>query len=544
MYRQLPLVFTPSYRRSVELLSHFSSIKLVLFLPARASFAQQRIFLHERIRFASQDQQNIYGIPLLFRIACVNEHLSISRLCHVLRAMMQKHDILRTALRFDSDDMIMQHCVNISDIVDDRTASEYLLARHQYDHQNEIENTTNDIISHANRFDLSKGRVIQCHVLRYSRPLDHSFVEHGDELANDDLILFCLHHSAFDGASKGIFCQELTQAYDSDSILSTNTDRLQYIDYAVHEHQLDMTSSQAFWRRQLQEYNLQRVLSLPSDRHRSSAEQRSARASAAEFTLDNDLSSAFFTYASAHQLTPFQLGLAAFYVFLFKLSHGQSDLCISCINANRYRSELENMIGMFVATLPYRMQLQPHWSFDELVKHVRDNSLSILEHTHYPLQHILSDFHENQTNVSFLETVFDFITASPNTSQLSLDEATLRPVSLSSLSEVAKFDVMCAFIYDSSLDAGQLSCRFVCSQDLYDERTVATMSQRFQHLLRQLFSSRLSTIVSDQYNVSITRLSLILPDESEEMEGRVFHRQADVDNEGMSNVEEGCLIKM
>ena len=510
-------------------------MKFVFFLPARASFAQQRIFLDEQIRFASQDHRNIYLIPLIFRIASSNEHLSISRLCHVLRAMMHKHHILRTALTFDSDGMIMQHCVDISDIANDTTASEYLLTHHQYNHQYHIENTINNIISHVHGFDLSKGHVIQCHVLHHSHALDHPSVEHADVLSNDDLIVFCIHHSAFDGASIGIFCQELTQVYESDSILSTNTDRLQYIDYAVHEHQLDMTSSLEFWRHQLHEYNLQRVLSLPSDRRRSSAEQRSVRASTAQFTLDNDLSSAFFTYASAHQLTPFQLGLAAFYVFLFKLSHGQSDLCISCISANRYRSELENMIGMFVATLPYRMQLQPHWPFDELVKHVRDKSLSILEHSHYPLQHILSDFHENQTSVSFLEIVFDFITASPNTSQLSLDGTTLRPVSLSSSSEVAKFDFSCSFIYDPMIDDGRLGCHFVCSHDLYDERTVAIMSQRFQHLLHQLFSSRLNTIVSDQYNVSISRLSLILPDESEEMEGRVFHRLADVGNEGMLN---------
>ena len=500
--------------------------------------------MDEQIRFASQDHQNVYLIPLLFRIACVNEHLSISRLYHALRAMMHKHNILRTALRFNSDDTIMQHSVDINVIGDEMTRSKFPLPHQCYNDQYEIETTTNDIISYTNRFDLSKGRVIHCHVLQYSRPLDHPSVEPADVLSSDDLIVFCIHHSAFDGASTAIFCHELTQAYDSDSILFKNTDRLQYIDYAVHEHQLDMKSSQAFWRLQLEEYNLQRVLSLPSDRCRSSAEQRSARASAVQFTLDNDLSSAFFTYASAHQLTPFQLGLAAFYVFLFKLSHGQSDLCISSINANRYRPELENMIGMFVATLPYRMQLQSHCSFDELVRHVRDKSLSILEHSHYPLQHILSDFHENQTSVSFLEIVFDFITASPNTSQLSLDGTSLKPVSLSSSTEVAKFDFSCSFIYDPMVDDSRVACRFVCSHDLYDERTVATMSQRFQHLLHQLFSSQLSTIISDQYNVSISRLSLVLPDESEEMEGRIFHRLADVGNEGMSNVEKRCLMKM
>ena len=66
----------------------------------------------------------------------------------------------------------------------------------------------------------------------------------------------------------------------------------------------------------------------------------------------------------------FQLGLSTLYAFLFKLTHGQDDLCVSCLNANRYRTELQNMIGMFVATLPYRIKIDPQQSFDELVDHV------------------------------------------------------------------------------------------------------------------------------------------------------------------------------
>ena len=498
---------------------------------ATASFAQQRIFLDEQVRFSRNVA--IYNEPTILQVDCGK--ISVQRLKRTLQSILQRHKILCTSLIFNEGHDAMMQC-----IIDQHLKAAFLTEQ-TFENQLELQDIINQIILDPTLFDLSDGRVFHCRILRRQSFLkeiqDNAFIR------GNDVVLIMFHHAAFDRSSRHIFFNDLRMIYDNDDV-SEAAERqcLEYIDYTVHEHQLDMASSQAFWRRQLEEYNLQRVLALPSDRRRSSTEQRSVRASTAQFTLDNDLSSAFFTYASAHQLTPFQLGLAAFYVFLFKLSHDQSDLCISCISANRYRSELENMIGMFVATLPYRMQLQPHWSFDELVKHVRDKSLSILEHTHYPLQHILSDFHENQTSVSFLETVFDFITASANTSQLSLDGTILKSVSLSSLSEVAKFDLMCTFIYDSSLDAGELSCHFACSQDLYDGRTVATMSQRFQHLLHQLFSSRFTTIVIDQYNVSISRLSLILPVESEEMHGRVFHRLAYVDNEGMFGVVERYLL--
>ncbi|CAF5028227.1 unnamed protein product, partial [Rotaria sp. Silwood1] len=211
--------------------------------------------------------------------------------------------------------------------------------------------------------------------------------------------------------------------------MSVDKESLQYIDYSVYEHQMDMTLSRDFWQSQLQGYNFEYQLSLPTDRQRLSNQQRSALASITQITFDDDVTTEFLKYASAQQVTPFQLGLATFYTFLFKLTYGQTDICISCLNANRYRNELENMIGMFVATLPYRIQLDCHWLFDELVKHVREKCLSILEHAHYPLQYILAESHLNPSNVSFLETMFDFIIVPPGSGELCFNDATLEDIS-------------------------------------------------------------------------------------------------------------------
>ena len=276
-------------------------------------------------------------------------------------------------------------------------------------------------------------------------------------------------------------------AYNNNITSSVDEESLQYIDYTIHERLIDMTVSCEFWRSQLEEYNLEHALSLPVDRHRSSTDQRSSLASVAQISFDDDISTEFLNYTSSHQVTPFQLGLATFYVFLFKLTHGESDLCISCLNANRYRNELQNMIGMFVSTLPYRIQLDSHWSFDELVKHVREKCLSILEHSHYPLQHILADSHINQTNVPFLETIFDFITVSSNHNQIFFDDATLEQIPLQQSSQVAKFDLSVTFIYNPTSDDDKLSCSFVCSRDLFEETTVAQIARRFQYLFEQLF---------------------------------------------------------
>ncbi|CAF1547627.1 unnamed protein product, partial [Adineta steineri] len=387
-------------------------------MQARASFAQERIYVDEQIRFSSNKaMKNMYVIPLLYRISSINDHISITRLHHAFQSVITKHDILRTALYIDdTSGNIIQLCLNTNIILDGDIKSNGLtvvnIHNDDYRHMNEM---VKEILNQSTLFDLSKGRVINCHILRHCGYSQDSIPYENDDdlLTKDDLILFTIHHACFDGASTSIFVRDLSLAYQSNDLFPINDNSLQYIDYSVHEHILDMILSQDFWQLELKGYNLARKSSLPVDRQRSSTnQQRSGVASIAQITLDNELCTSFLNYASSHHLTLFQLGLSVFYVFLFKLTHGQIDLCISSINANRYRNELQNLIGMFVSTLPYRLEIDPSWSFDEVVKHVQEKCLSILEHSHYPLQHILADFHVTQSNVSFLETMFDFITVS------------------------------------------------------------------------------------------------------------------------------------
>ncbi|CAF1409546.1 unnamed protein product [Adineta steineri] len=307
-----------------------------------------------------------------------------------------------------------------------------------------------------------------------------------------------------------------------------------YIDYSVHEHIMDMSLSRVFWHSQLEGHNNECSLSLPVDRQRSSTnQQRSGLASTAEIIFDNELCTSFLDYASSHHLTLFQLGLSIFYVFLFKLCHGETDLCIGSINANRYRNELQNLIGMFVSTLPYRLEIDSHWSFDELIQHVRERCLSILEHSHYPLQHILGDNRLNQSDVSFLETMFDFINVSKDVEHLSLSDANLEQISLEQSGEVSKFDFSLTFVYNPLSDNKRLSCSFVCSHDLFEKSTISKAAQRFQYIFEQLFQTQSSKLPVMNVSLSITKVCLILPDEAEEVELVVFHRLKNIVKKGM-----------
>ncbi|CAF4130154.1 unnamed protein product, partial [Adineta steineri] len=288
----------------------WSSLHLTL---ARASFAQERIYLDEQIRFSSNKTtiNNMYVIPLLYRISSMNDHISITRLHHAFQSVIIKHNILRTALYIDdTNGNIIQHCLDANIILNDDDMKSYglTIVNIYNDDRRPINEVITEILNQADLFDLSKGRVIRCHILRQCHYSEDNVSYENDELLTEhDHILISIHHACFDGASTSIFIRDLSLAYQSNELLPVDDNSIQYTDYSIHEHIMDMTLSQEFWQLELNRYNLTRQLSLPLDRQRSSTGQRSGLASSAQITFDDETCASFLNYASSHHLTLFQL---------------------------------------------------------------------------------------------------------------------------------------------------------------------------------------------------------------------------------------------
>ncbi|CAF1652291.1 unnamed protein product, partial [Adineta ricciae] len=281
------------------------------------SFAQERIFLDEQVRLMSKDK-NVYAVPLIYRLSCVLSSLSISRLRRALHSLVKKHSILRTKISTDTNGVLIQTVLPSPDC--EHGYFGFSVTSVDNEQTNMLE-----ILRSSDLFDLATGRVLHCQIIRQHT---HSFDDNDDQLSDGDIISFNIHHSAFDGGSAGTFLRDLSVAYESDAELETEGNALQYIDYAAHERQLDISASADFWRAQLDGYDLEHGLVLPVDRHRLSNNERSGRAWMGQFSFDDDLSRSFLSFASLHNVTPFQLGLATFYAYLFKLTGGQQDLCV------------------------------------------------------------------------------------------------------------------------------------------------------------------------------------------------------------------------
>ena len=283
-----------------------------------------------------------------------------------------------------------------------------------------------------------------------------------------------------------------------------------YSDAAI-EQEMAMTGASMFWLDILHDCHLDRSLPLPYDQYRLSKEHRTGRGTSISFDFGQDLSHHFLSYASSNEIAPEYLALTCYYAFLFKLTNGETDLCIGMNTHGRYKEELMSVIGMFINAIPLRCQLDPHWSFHQLIEHVQEIMINSLKYSYFPLQRILAQ-HPDVSKPAFHDTsfVFSSVESEHLETEVTIGDSRLlsMPISIkiSDNEIMSKFDFALTIQYNQSTN--QLSCTIDASLDLFDASTVDKIAQRFHSMLEQLF-----TTTDVEMKKSIYELSLILPDE-------------------------------
>ncbi|UJR12976.1 hypothetical protein I4U23_000001 [Adineta vaga] len=471
-----------------------------------ASSAQTCLYLdHKRsIDLNKQQAVLISNLPFVYRLHAQHT-LSIKQLHHALRLVVNKHPSLHTSLIFDTQNNQLIQRITSQKHRNNKTMFSFTQSSYETDEQ--LNNIMQDERKNTQYFDLAQGLVFRCHLIHYKE-----IISSNDLLSHKDLLIFNFHHALFDFRSMNIFLHDLNQAYTT-SHLSIDQDNstLRYIDYAVIEQQMSMTGAEMYWSNTLYDCPLDQPLSLPYDRYRLASEHRTGRGTSISFDFGQDLSQYFLTYASTNNISLEYMSLMTYFIFLFKLTNGEQDLCIGMNTDGRYRDEFRSIIGMFVNAIPLRCQLDPHSSFHQFTRQMQVLITNSMKYSYFPLQRILAQ-HPHLSNPAFLHTSFEFTTSMTNDDQ---DKIMLGDSELSSapfwiqISEdeiMSKFDFILTFHH--TLDLNQLSCTIDASRDLFHVETVNKISHQFHSMLCQL-----STSIHSQAKKPLYEFSLILPNE-------------------------------
>ncbi|CAF1581740.1 unnamed protein product, partial [Adineta steineri] len=229
----------------------------------------------------------------------------------------------------------------------------FIITESTYETQEQLNVTIENEKCNSQLFDLVQGLVFRCHIIYYKQ------ISSNNILSDKDIIIFNFHHAFFDYSSMKLFLHDLDQAYKTSQLTTDNATTLRYIDCqyiqflvlftlllssyldVAIEQQMSMTGASMFWHDTLHDYHLDQSLSLPYDRYRLPNEHRTNHITSVSFDFGQDLSHNFLTYASSNNVLLEHVTFAVYFIFLFKLTNAQTDLCIALnINNNRYRDEL------------------------------------------------------------------------------------------------------------------------------------------------------------------------------------------------------------
>ena len=207
------------------------------------------------------------------------------------------------------------------------------------------------------------------------------------------LLVVTFHHIIADGWGLDIFMRELAALYAAH--VTGQAPLLpplpvQYGDFAAWQREWlsgeTLAEQLAYWTRQLD--GAPAALDLPLDRARPPIQ--TFRGGGCMRRVDPPVREALHALGRRENATIFMTLLAAFGALLGRQS-GQDDLCVGVPVAGRVRPEVENLIGLFVNTLVFRVRLDGSLSFRELLQQVRETSLGAYAHQDIPFEKLVEE---------------------------------------------------------------------------------------------------------------------------------------------------------
>ena len=320
-------------------------------------------------------------------------------------------------------------------------------------------------------FDLQRGPLIRFALLQQAN--------------NEGTLFFCNHHIGSDAWSRQVITSELTQLYDTfRNGKEPDLPRLpvQYSDYALWQREwLSGETLGAYlehWKNVLTG-NLP-TLEIPTKRPRPVIQ--SFRGGRTHFKLPQSLSSRMKDFCLRERMTSFHLFLAAYALLLMRYT-GQEDIIIGCPFANRPRPELDGLVGLFVNTLPIRLNLQGNPSVRNFLEQVRTVMLDAFAWQAAPFEALVSEISPDRDLSR--TPVFQVVINMRNVPGRQVSGEGLEMEKFLRVNAPSPFDLSMEFdeIRDGTLDA---SLQY--NVDLIDENTILHMIAHYQNLLGELIT--------------------------------------------------------
>ncbi|MCP4157509.1 MAG: AMP-binding protein, partial [bacterium] len=200
-------------------------------------------------------------------------------------------------------------------------------------------------------------------------------------------LMFSLHHIISDGWSMEILKKEFMRIYENARTggkMSLEPLPLQYKDYAIWNKKRisgkDGEESYQFWKKELS--GGIPILHLPVD---TLIEKEDREGAAYRSKIGKETKEQILKLAKTNQTTLFTVLFSVYLQLLSRLAHQQEISC-SIISAGREHYATHNILGFFVNSLLFKIEVDENEPFEAFLKRVAGHLAETLRHQAYPLE--------------------------------------------------------------------------------------------------------------------------------------------------------------
>lgn len=428
------------------------------FGPSSLSFAQQRLWFLQQL----DPDSTAYNLTRAFHLRGTLDALALEK---AFQALIARHAVLRTRFEDVQGEPLQ---IALAEVPFRLVCEQYVgmpgevqlaILRRRLQHEA------------AQSFDLSQAPLLRVTLLHFDEQ------SHG--------LLLSMHHIVSDAWSNPILVRDLAAAYAQ--VLAGQASELpalpvQYADYAVWQRQQLQGEALEAELRHWRSYLGERVpvLELPTDFPRPA--KPSPHGQRLRFALPAQLAERAQLFCRAEGCTPFVLLLATWQLLLARYS-GQQAFAIGVPHAARSRCELDELIGFFVNTLIYRVDLGAQLTGRELCRRLRQESLAALDHAELPFELLLEQLQveRDPSRTPLFQAMFNL--SSGAAVRLSLADIQIEQVLINA--DSAKFDLS----LDVAVRPDGLYCELEYRLDLFLPATAERIATHYQQLLEALLHS-------------------------------------------------------
>lgn len=323
------------------------------FCDYAISSAQRRIYVLNKIAGVS----TVYNMPSILRM---KKKYNINEIEAAFRKVIARHESLRTAFFIEQGEVV-QRVFNEVDF----KIEHYILS--------EKEDIKEIVGKFIRPFSLEEAPLLRVAILeKYDR-------QH---------LLLDMHHIISDGRSENILMNDFYAFAGGEELLPLPC---QYRDCSKREisfrsNEKYMKRAREFWLDVFSDIN--EALQLPTDFPRTEVQQFDGDRKV--FAADKVLTKQVQDICEEYKVTMNHFLLTIYAITLSKLSN-QEDVVIGTPVSSRSNSEEEQVIGLFLNTLPIRIYPKADKSFLELLNEVKRFSLMAMKYQNYTLDMLVKE---------------------------------------------------------------------------------------------------------------------------------------------------------